>query len=81
MTDELKIVGIREEWNLQQKHMADIQNLIFEINHQLSQHNNYCMIQGSVLMTLLSKIFSENGNMLELIDTAVSYDSFVEFIM
>lgn len=71
MADELKIVGIREEWTLQQRHMAEIQALIFEISRQLSLHNSYSFTQAAVLMAMLSKILAENGTVELLLDTTV----------
>lgn len=71
MADELKIVGIREEWTLQQRHMAEIQGLIFEIGHQLSLHNSYSFTQAAVLMGLLSRILAEHGTVELLMDTTV----------
>lgn len=85
MTDELKTVGIREEWTMQQKHLAEMQNLILEINRELSLHNNHCFTQGSVLIGILSKIFQENCAVDQLLDSAVliiifSIKSYIEFV-
>lgn len=71
MTDELKTVGIREEWSLQQKHMAEVQNLILEVHHQLSLHNSHYFTQGSVLIGILSKILEEDGTVEQILDSTV----------
>lgn len=71
LTDELKIMAIREEWILQQKHMAEIQNLILQINRQLSLHTNHCLTQASVLMTIFAKVLEEEGVIEQFLDSTV----------
>lgn len=77
MTDELKTVGIREEWTLQQRHMGEVQNLILQANNQLSLHNNHYFTQGSVLIGILSKILEEDGTVEQILNSTVQAVSFV----
>lgn len=61
MSYELKTMGIREEWTLQQRHMGEIQNIIFEMNSEFSQHVNYRSTQGAILMGIFARILEEIG--------------------
>lgn len=71
MTDELKTVAIREEWSLQQKHMAEMQNLVHEINYQLSLHNKHYLSQGSILIGILSRVLEDDAGMNYVLDSPV----------
>lgn len=80
MLEELRILGIREEWMLQQKNLAELQDHICQVNRQISMHSTYRSTQGAVLGKLFNKIIAENGTMEQLIGEEVKWNKRKEVI-